>query len=78
VEEYLAYVHVCETTAASPVPGWYLKEFFIALKKIGYKELLPSSLRPCFEEINRLLLSGESSQKRAKNWPSALSQLKKD
>ena len=55
-KEYLAYVHVCENNRGIPGTGlvpW--KEFFIALKKIGYNGALGiESFDPSFEEINRL------------------------
>jgi D-psicose/D-tagatose/L-ribulose 3-epimerase len=55
-KEYLAYVHVCENNRGIPGTGlvpW--KEFFIALKKIGYDGALGiESFDPSFKEINRL------------------------
>ncbi len=55
-KEYLAYVHVCENNRGIPGTGmvpW--KEFFIALKKIGYEGIVTiESFDPGFEEINRL------------------------
>jgi D-psicose/D-tagatose/L-ribulose 3-epimerase len=55
-KEYLAYVHVCENNRGIPGTGlvpW--KEFFIALKKIGYEGALGiESFDPSFKEINRL------------------------
>ncbi len=53
---YLGYVHVCENNRGIPGTGlvpW--KEFFIALKKIGYTgPLVIESFDPSFEELNRL------------------------
>lgn len=55
-KEYLGYVHTCENNRGIPGTGlvpW--KEFFTALKKIGYNG--PASIEsfdPGFEEINRL------------------------
>ena len=55
-KEYLAYVHACENNRGIPGTGlvpW--KEFFIALKNIGYQGALGiESFDPSFEEINRL------------------------
>ncbi len=55
-KEYLAYVHACENNRGIPGTGlvpW--KEFFIALKNIGYEGALGiESFDPSFEEINRL------------------------
>ncbi|MGD9118883.1 MAG: sugar phosphate isomerase/epimerase [Dehalococcoidia bacterium] len=54
--EYLGYVHVCENNRGIPGTGqvpW--KEFFSALKKIGYDGyLVIESFDPGFEELNRL------------------------
>jgi D-psicose/D-tagatose/L-ribulose 3-epimerase len=54
--EWLGYVHVCENNRGIPGTGlvsW--KEFFIALKKIGYTgPLVIESFDPSFEELNRL------------------------
>jgi D-psicose/D-tagatose/L-ribulose 3-epimerase len=55
-KEYLGYVHVCENNRGIPGTGlvpW--KEFFTALKKIGYNgPLVIESFDPGFEELNRL------------------------
>lgn len=55
-KEYLGYVHVCENNRGIPGTGlvpW--KEFFTALKKIGYNgPACIESFDPSFEEINRL------------------------
>ena len=55
-KEYLGYVHVCESNRGIPGTGlvpW--KEFFTALKSIGYKgPLVIESFDPGFEELNRL------------------------
>lgn len=54
--EYLGYVHVCENNRGIPGTGlvpW--KEFFQALKKIGFiGPLVIESFDPKFEELNRL------------------------
>ncbi len=54
--EYLGYVHVCENNRGIPGTGlvpW--KEFFTALKNIGYDGPLSiESFDPGFEELNRL------------------------
>lgn len=54
--EYLGYVHVCENNRGIPGTGlvpW--KEFFTALKGIGYSgPLVIESFDPSFEELNRL------------------------
>jgi D-psicose/D-tagatose/L-ribulose 3-epimerase len=54
--EYLGYVHVCESNRGIPGTGlvpW--KEFFAALKHIGYSGwLVIESFDPSFEELNRL------------------------
>jgi len=68
-KEYLGYVHVCESNRGIPGTGlvpW--KEFFTALKDIGYYgPLVIESFDPSFEELNRqcaiwrkLAESGES------------------
>ena len=68
-KEYLGYVHVCESNRGIPGTGlvpW--KEFFTALKDIGYHgPLVIESFDPSFEELNRqcaiwrkLAESGES------------------
>lgn len=53
-KEYLAYVHVCENNRGIPGTGlvpW--KEFFTALKDIGYTgSLVIESFDPGFEELN--------------------------
>ena len=55
-KEYLGYVHVCENNRGIPGIGqvpW--KEFFIALKQVGYSgPLTIESFDPNFEELNRL------------------------
>jgi len=55
-KEYLGYVHTCESNRG--IPGTALvpwKEFFTAIKKIGYDgPLVIESFDPSFEEINRL------------------------
>lgn len=55
-KEYLGYVHVCENNRGIPGTGlvpW--KEFFTALKKIGFKgPLTIESFDPSFKELNRL------------------------
>lgn len=54
-KEYLGYVHVCENNRGIPGTGlvpW--KEFFTALKDIGYSgPLVIESFDPSFEELNR-------------------------
>lgn len=54
--EYLGYVHVCENNRGIPGTGlvpW--KEFFGALKRVGYTgPLVIESFDPSFEELNRL------------------------
>jgi D-psicose/D-tagatose/L-ribulose 3-epimerase len=55
-KEYLGYVHVCENNRGIPGTGlvpW--KEFFAALKGIGYQgPVVIESFDPGFEEVNRL------------------------
>ncbi|MFC1916118.1 sugar phosphate isomerase/epimerase family protein [Chloroflexota bacterium] len=55
-KEYLGYVHVCENNRGIPGTGlvpW--KEFFTALKRIGYTgPLVIESFDPGFQELNRL------------------------
>jgi D-psicose/D-tagatose/L-ribulose 3-epimerase len=55
-KEYLGYVHVCENNRGIPGTGqvpW--KEFFTALRKIGYNgPLAIESFDPGFKELNRL------------------------
>jgi len=55
-KEYLGYVHVCESNRGIPGTGlvpW--KEFFTALKDIGYTgPLVIESFDPGFEELNSL------------------------
>jgi len=55
-KEYLGYVHVCENNRGIPGTGlvpW--KEFFTALKGIGYQgPVVIESFDPGFEELNRL------------------------
>lgn len=54
--QYLGYVHVCESNRGIPGTGlvpW--KEFFTALKNIGFEgPLVIESFDPRFEELNRL------------------------
>lgn len=54
-KEYLGYVHVCENNRGIPGTGlvpW--KEFFQALKDIGYQgPLVIESFDPSFKELNR-------------------------
>jgi D-psicose/D-tagatose/L-ribulose 3-epimerase len=54
--EYLGYVHVCESNRGIPGTGlvpW--EKFFTALKKVGYTgPLTIESFDPNFEELNRL------------------------
>ncbi len=54
--EYLGYVHVCENNRGIPGTGlvpW--KEFFTALKDIGYQgPLVIESFDPGFKELNRV------------------------
>ena len=54
--EYLGYVHVCENNRGIPGTGqvpW--REFFTALKEVGYQgPLVIESFDPGFEELNRL------------------------
>jgi len=55
-KEYLGYIHTCENNRGIPGTGlvpW--KEFFTALRKIGYRgPLVIESFDPGFEELNRL------------------------
>jgi len=55
-KKYLGYVHVCENNRGIPGTGlvpW--KEFFTALKSIGYNgPMVIESFDPSFEELNRL------------------------
>ena len=55
-KEYLGYVHMCENNRGIPGTGlvpW--KEFFTALRKIGYEGLVTiEAFDPSFEEINRI------------------------
>ena len=55
-KEYLGYVHVCENNRGIPGTGqvpW--KEFFTALRKVGYNgPLVIESFDPGFIEMNRL------------------------
>lgn len=57
--DYLGYVHVCENNRGIPGTGlvpW--KEFFTALRKIGYEGLLTiEAFDPSFEVINKLTAS---------------------
>ena len=55
-KEYLGYIHVCESNRGIPGTGlvpW--KEFFIAVRDIGYRgPLVIESFDPGFEELNGL------------------------
>lgn len=53
-KEYLGYVHVCENNRGIPGTGLVpFKEFFTALKKIGYTgSCVIESFDPSFEELN--------------------------
>jgi D-psicose/D-tagatose/L-ribulose 3-epimerase len=55
-KEYLGYIHVCESNRGIPGTGlvpW--KEFFTALKDIGYDgPMVIESFDPSFEELNSL------------------------
>lgn len=53
-KEYLGYVHVCENNRGIPGTGLVpFKEFFIALKKVGYEgPCVIESFDPSFEELN--------------------------
>jgi D-psicose/D-tagatose/L-ribulose 3-epimerase len=55
-KQYLGYVHVCENNRGIPGTGlvpW--KEFFTAVKEIGYDgPMVIESFDPSFEELNRL------------------------
>ena len=55
-KEYLGYVHMCENNRGIPGTGlvpW--KEFFTALRQIGYEGLVTiEAFDPSFEEINRI------------------------
>jgi D-psicose/D-tagatose/L-ribulose 3-epimerase len=55
-KKYLGYVHVCENNRGIPGTGlvpW--KEFFTAVKSIGYDgPMVIESFDPSFEELNRL------------------------
>ncbi|MDF9824351.1 D-psicose/D-tagatose/L-ribulose 3-epimerase [Breznakia sp. PF5-3] len=53
-KEYLGYVHVCESNRGIPGTGLVpFKEFFIALKKVGYEgPCVIESFDPSFEELN--------------------------
>lgn len=59
-KEFLGYVHVCESNRGIPGTGlvpW--KEFFIALRTIGYTgPLVIESFDPGFVELNRLCAIG--------------------
>ena len=58
-KDYLGYVHVCENNRGIPGTGlvpW--KEFFAALRKIGYEGLLTiEAFDPGLEEINKITAS---------------------
>lgn len=53
-KEYLGYVHVCENNRGIPGTGLVpFKEFFTALKEIGYEgSCVIESFDPSFEELN--------------------------
>lgn len=53
-KEYLGYVHVCENNRGIPGTGLVpFKEFFTALKEIGYEgACVIESFDPSFEELN--------------------------
>ena len=55
-KEYLGYVHACENNRGIPGTGlvpW--KEFFTALKRVGYEgPLTIEAFDPSFEELNKL------------------------
>ncbi len=55
-KDYLGYVHVCENNRGIPGTGlvpW--KEFFTALKKVGYERPLSiEAFDPSFEELNKI------------------------
>lgn len=53
-KEYLGYVHVCENNRGIPGTGLVpFKEFFTALKNIGYEgSCVIESFDPSFEELN--------------------------
>jgi len=55
-KEYLGYVHTCENNRGIPGTGlvpW--KEFFTALKRVGYEgPLTIEAFDPSFEELNKL------------------------
>ena len=55
-KKYLGYVHVCENNRGIPGTGlvpW--KEFFTALKRVGYEgPLTIEAFDPSFEELNKL------------------------
>lgn len=53
-KEYLGYVHVCENNRGIPGTGIVpFKEFFTALKKVGYTgSCVIESFDPSFEELN--------------------------
>ena len=55
-KKYLGYVHACENTRGVPGTGlvpW--KEFFTALRKIGYNGILSiEAFDPSFTQINRI------------------------
>lgn len=53
-KQYLGYVHVCENNRGIPGTGLVpFKEFFTALKKIGYDgSCVIESFDPSFEELN--------------------------
>jgi D-psicose/D-tagatose/L-ribulose 3-epimerase len=55
-KDYLGYVHVCENNRGIPGTGlvpW--KEFFTALKKVGYEgPLTIEAFDPSFEDLNKI------------------------
>lgn len=53
-KEFLGYVHVCENNRGIPGTGLVpFREFFLALKEIGYNgPLVIESFDPSFEELN--------------------------
>ncbi|MFV0381530.1 MAG: sugar phosphate isomerase/epimerase family protein [Breznakia sp.] len=53
-KEYLGYIHLCENNRGIPGTGLVpFKEFFIALKKVGYEgPCVIESFDPSFEELN--------------------------
>ena len=79
-KEYLGYVHVCENNRGIPGTGlvpW--KEFFTALKKIGFTgPLTIESFDPGFNELNRLCCIWRKFAEPVRSWPyKGLKNLKK-